>query len=134
MIGNGYWCTGIVVRWMEGSGWGASARFSDDGFCSDDADAGHVSTEGTIGTRYFVEGGERTSALSAAIDAVKADAERLGITFCIPGSGPATVYYEGDGEDPQWPPPPHWREIVNAQARRLGWEPMYQVERTAIDS
>lgn len=137
VIGNGYWSTGIVVRYgysgQDLYGWGAEVKFYDNGFCDDDTDAGLVSTEGTLHTRYLVrEGnGPDADALAAAVDAVKQDAERLGIRFRTDGASPATVYYQGDGEHKDYPPPPGWREMVNAQARRLGWEPFYRERASA---
>lgn len=98
-------------------------NYLDDGFANDDPDAGRISTEGHLHTRYVVRDGEQIDALTAAIDTVKADAERLGITF--KAADVLHVYYEGDGEDSKCPPPDGWRETVNAQSRRLGWEPLY---------
>jgi len=135
MIGNGYWTTGITVKYgYSGSGrygWAAEVAFYDNGFCDDDTDAGTISTQGILRTRYFVREGSGPDAdgLTAAVDAMKADAERLGIRFSIIG-GPR-VYYQGDGEDEDWPPPDGWRELVNAQARRLGWEPLYRERESA---
>jgi hypothetical protein len=51
---------------------------------------------------------------------LRADAERLGIQWRDP-----TVYYKGDGEDPEYPPPDGWRELLAAQAARLGWYSIY---------
>jgi hypothetical protein len=138
LIGNGYWATGITVKYgysgMNLCGWGAEVEFYDNGFCDDDTDNGAISTQGRIGTRYFVREGTRpdADALSAAIDAVKRDAERLGITWGIPAAGMmSTVYYVGDGEDEDYPPPDGWRGMVNAQARRLGWQPLYRERQSA---
>ena len=131
MIGSGYWTTGITVRYgysgMNLYGWAASVGFYDDGFCSDDTDSGTISTEGTLRTRYYVrEGaGPGADALAAAIDVIKADAERLGIRFRQDGLMTPHVYYQGDGEDEDWPPPAGWRELVDAQSARLGWEGLY---------
>lgn len=123
-----YWATGVVTRWSghiddPGSGagrWSAHVDFCDDGFCSDDAETGQVSTEGTLRTRYFVRDGETVSGLRAALDAILSDANRLGIEFNN-DRGPC-LYYEGDGEDPDWPPPPGWRELLCVEADRLGWQ------------
>ena len=132
MIGNGYWSTGIIVRYgysgMNLYGWGASADFYDSGFCDDNPDAAAVSTQGRLNTRYFVrEGtGPDADALAAAVDAVKRDAERLGITWGVDSAVRPSVYYIGDGEDEDYPPPAGWRELVNAQSVRLGWNPLYR--------
>ncbi len=122
MIGDNYHGIGIIARYLEGRGWATTVRFPDAGLCKDTTDAGRVSTEGELGSRYFVRDGDQMDGLTAAVDAVKADADRLGIKWY----DIATVYYEGDGEDPEWPPPAGWRALVNAQAVRLGWEPFYK--------
>lgn len=131
MIGSGYWATGITVRYgysgMNLYGWAARVEFYDDGFCSDDTDSGTISTEGTLRTRYYVREGAGPDAdgLAAAIDAVRADADRLGVAFRDDGVLAPCVYYEGDGENENYPPPEGWRELVDAQAARLGWRGLY---------
>jgi hypothetical protein len=131
MIGNGYWAVGITVRYsysgMNRYGWGASIDFCDDGFCSDNTDSGTISTEGTIRTRYYVHEGNDpdVDALTVAIDVIKADAERIGIRFRHDGMMTPHVYYKGDGEDKAYPPPVGWRELIDAQSARLGWEGLY---------
>jgi hypothetical protein len=135
MIGNGYWSTGISV-WYAYSGqgrhgWAAKVEYYDDGFCSDDADTGQVSTEGTLrtegelGTRYAVQQGEAADALTVVIDVIKADAERLGIRWGVDRAVPPSLYYRGDGEDENYPPPDGWRETLAAQSERIGWRPLY---------
>ena len=112
MVGETYFSTGIVLRWTQttlGSGeWTAKAKFQDAGFCNDEA------TEGEIHTRYF-------QAIQTAIDTLKADAERLGIKWQS-ALGKPWLYMEGDGEDSEWPAPDGWRETLQAQAQRIGWE------------
>lgn len=122
---SGYWSTGITVSHNNGK-WSASVNFLDDGFANDDPDAGAISTEGALHTRYFVTDGENIDGLTAAIDTVKADAERLGITWRRDVMSPG-VYMRGDAEDPDWPAPAGWRELVNAQSERLGWTPIYSI-------
>jgi hypothetical protein len=131
MIGNGYWATGIIVRYgysgEDKYGWGAEVNFYDDGFCDDDTDNGVVSTQGTLHTRYLVREGDGpdADALAAAIDAVKAAAERLGIQWRADlGFGP-NVYYQSDGQSEDYPPPDGWRELIDAQAQRIGWPILY---------
>ena len=125
MIGKDYWATGITVNYgYSGSGaygWGAEVKYFDAGFCSDDTDAGRVSTEGELRTRYYVRQGETADALTVAIDTIKADAERLGITW----QDNASVYYKGDGEDSEDPAPEGWRDLVDSHTRRLGWQAIY---------
>ena len=124
MIGERYWSTGVTVRHFTDGlgrpGWGASLTFHDGGFCSDDTDARAVATQGDLATRYFVRDGAALDGLTVALDVLTADAERLGVEFRA-DAGP-WLYYQGDGEDPAWPPPPDWRELLTAQAARLGWQ------------
>ena len=125
MIGDGYWATGIVVTYSGGGqhGWAAEVGYYDAGFCNDDPDTGQISTEGTLHTRYHVRrhGPGTADPLKAVIDVIKADAERLGIRF----NDDACVFYKGDGEAKDYPPPEGWRELVDAQAVRLGWRGIY---------
>lgn len=126
-VRTAYWSVGITVNYREGvntgsdgqrrGGWGTRLQFMDDGFCSDDTDARLVSTQGTLNTRYFVSDGEQVSGLSLAIDTLIADAERLGIQFTN-----QELYYEGDGEDPERPPPDGWKALLAAEAARIGWK------------
>jgi hypothetical protein len=52
-------------------------------------------------------------------------AERLGIRFCRAGGRRPYVSYSSDGDDEAFPPPPGWRELVDEQSARLGWEELY---------
>lgn len=130
-----YWSTGIAVRWMDDTyrnendervipAWGGVAEFFDDGFADDDVNSGAISTQGELRTRYLVAEGQSASALSAVVDALRADAERLGIDFNAPAEGPY-LYYLGDGEHEEWPPPAGWRELMAAEAQRIGWRTPY---------
>lgn len=115
-----YWSTGITVNRSD-KGWGADAEFYDDGFCDDNADAAQISTQGKLNTRYYVADGNEVTGLRAAIEAVKADAERLGIEFRGTVGDPPALYYKGDGEWSDYPPPDGWRDLLAAEAARLGW-------------
>lgn len=126
---TGYWSTGITVKHHNGK-WAASVDFLDNGFANDDPDKGHISTEGKLHTRYFIADGEQVDGLTAAIDTVRADAERLGIIWRSDDDVP-TIYMKGDGEDPEWPAPDGWHELVNAQAERIGWTPSYRYLETS---
>jgi hypothetical protein len=121
VTGATYWATGITVHAdpAGGEGWGAAASFYDDRFGSDDE--GAISTQGTLSTRYTVRGGDSADGLTAAIDAIRAAAEHLGIAW----DEDATVAYIGGGIRRRYPPPSGWREALNAQAARLGWRPPY---------
>lgn len=125
MIGNTYWSTGILVRHDNGK-WHATVEYFDNGFVDDNADDRRVSTEGKLHTRYYLRDGKHADALTIAIDTVKADAERLGITWrdVWATEAKATIYMDDEETAPAG-----WRELANAQARRLGWEPCYS-ERT----
>jgi len=120
MIGNGYWSTGITVRFSDGK-WAASAGYLDNGFCDDSAEQERVSTQGKLHTRYYLRDGQTKDALTVAVDTVKTDAERLGISWRDPH-----VYMDGDGEWEDREYPPDWRLLVDEQARRLGWDPLYR--------
>lgn len=125
MIGPRYWTAGITVRYHAGGGaWTAELEFWDDGNATHPARGG-IPTEGELRTRYRVSHQDGIeAALTATIDTLKADAERLGIQFGTTGVGP-TIYAYGDGEVPHEPMPADWRRLINAQAERLGWEPAY---------
>jgi hypothetical protein len=126
-----YWSTGITVTWAPLAerihdepygGWHAKLDYSDDGFANNDPDAGHVSTEGTLYTRYPVRNAKIRSGLSVAVDALLADAQRLGIEFITTSAYPEPwLYYRGDGEDTEHPPPDGWRETLAAEAERIGF-------------
>jgi len=120
MIGSSYGSTGItVVHTYAGGGedgWAATLDYLDGGFCNDEPGKGIVSTEGTLRTRYCVRDGSCADPLGTAIDVLRADAERMGILWREP-----CLYYRGDGESPDWPPPDGWRDMLAAQAERIGW-------------
>lgn len=125
MHGNYYWALGITVSANQqadgGVRWGASAKFYDNGLVdTEDPDAGDISTEGEIRTRRFVDSTETTDGLATAIDTVKRDAERLGITF-EPHDGSPMLYVRGDGEWPDVWLPANWQERLTEQAERLEW-------------
>lgn len=138
---TGYWSIGIQLTWTSRAsyrngtyrpGWQASLDFLDDGFCDDDANTGVISTQGSLQTRYFVADGAQpsgpedsiargASGLTAAISALLADATHMGITFNDP-----FLYYRGDGEDEDYPPPDGWEELLAAEAERIGWRTPYK--------
>ncbi|MEU7978298.1 hypothetical protein AB0B63_07170 [Micromonospora sp. NPDC049081] len=129
---TGYWATGITLRWYgHRQAWAGHVDFYDDGFAGDDnADAGKISTEGRLHTRYYVRSGGTTTGIRTVIDTLIADAERLGITFGG-RTGKANLYYDGDSENTEFPPPQGWREMLTVEAERIGWEcPYARVEAT----
>ena len=117
MVGDGYTSTGIVLTWaswQHGRNWSASLTFEDDGALGE-----WQTTAGELHTRYFCP------TAGDAIDLLKADAERLGIKWINPvpvHGGEAKLYYIGDGENPEWPPPPGGFEILLVEAKRIGWD------------
>ncbi|MGI5247532.1 hypothetical protein [Dactylosporangium sp. CA-139066] len=117
MIGKSgsYWATGISVTYdAYRKTWGAGLDFLDDGFADDDTDSGRISTEGRLHTRYGVKDGQRTDALTAAIDVLLADAARLGIEF-----QDHNLYYDDRSE--VFPEPADWKRLHDEQIERLGW-------------
>lgn len=126
-----YWSTGITVTYapfaerINGEpygGWHATVEYSDDGFVDNDPETGQVSTEGRLYTRYPVRNAKIRLGLSIAIDTLIADAERLGIDFTtLPGHRGPQILYDGDGENAAHPAPDDFREILGAEADRLGW-------------
>jgi len=126
---DGYWSNGIILRYRDYVGkhpesWGGSVEFYDDGLGSEYATTGEISTEGVLRTRYYVDDYDGDAVLTAVIDTLIADAERLGIRFEDP-----VLSYEGDGEDEEFPPPEGWRRMLRAQANRIGWDsPRVDVE------
>lgn len=127
---RGYWATGITLlwspraHWSNGTsrpGWNATVDFYDDGFRDDDTDAWQISTQGHLQTRYFVTDGEHEPGIGAALDALLRDARRFGIEFKDP-----QLYYRGDGESEDYPPPDGWRDMLAEQAERLGWRTPYR--------
>lgn len=126
-----YWSPGITVTYAPlaerindepYSGWHARLDYCDDGFADNDPEVGRISTEGSLYTRYPVRNSKIRSGLSIALDTLIADAERLGIQFTtLPGHRGPQVLYDGDGESPAHPAPDGWRDMLAAEADRLGW-------------
>lgn len=118
----GYWSTGITVRWHEDrNAWSGEVEFFDDGFLDDDVDRRAIATQGRFATRYAVTNGESLDALTAVIDVLIADGGSLDIKFRAPDGRAPMLYYPTDGENPEWPPPAGWREMLRAQAERIDW-------------
>lgn len=123
MIGDGYWSSGIMLSYHPSShGWHAAAKYYDDGFAHSDADTGQISTVGVLESRYYIPDGRERDGLTAVLDAVKADAEQLGIHWRDPA-----LFVPGDDEDPQQPLPDGWRGLLDEHARRLGWDNPYPI-------
>jgi hypothetical protein len=110
-----YWTTAINVSYdAYRETWAASIDFLDDGFANDDTDTGRISTEGSLRTRYHVSAGRQTPALTAAIDVIVADMERLGIEFQA-----RNLFY--DDRSGTFPEPNNWKRLHDGQVTRLGW-------------
>lgn len=124
MTGSGWQSEGITIeydfRQAEGPesadgfipsvwGWRASV-----GYCDYDRPGG---TWGNLNTRGLVlDDGEIGSSLGAVLDMLKADAERIGVTWADPH-----VCYEGGPERAAFFLRDDWQEIVGREAKRLGW-------------
>lgn len=124
MIGEGYWSTGITVAYYESgngkSGWTADVDFLDESHRADFPGTTIISTRGSLRTSNMVMNIPGIpSSLASVIDVIKADAERLGITWKSPA-----IYYKGDGvvEDiNDLDAPEGWLQMLPEQAQRLGW-------------
>lgn len=114
MIGEVYWTTGITLRYDGQGRWEASLKFYDDGFCDDE------STEGNLTTRYFIS-------LETAVDTLIADAAKLGIRLVRAIDSNPSLYAFGEGESEDWPMPDGWRELLAAQAERIGFHFPYRI-------
>ena len=128
MIGSRYRSTGITVRYKPCHGhpsgqWGASLNFFDDGSLDDGP--GGISTQGMLATRYFVSPrrgfADEVATLAAVLDTLVADATGLGVAFVKP-----CLSVPGGGEYTTTTYHPQWRELLAAQATRLGWETPYE--------
>jgi len=69
---------------------------------------------GRVSTKYGID-------ICKAIDQVLELCSQIGVEFiehadCLPA-----VYYLQDGDSKDYPPPEGWREILKAQADRIGW-------------
>lgn len=134
-----YWSTGITVTYSEFAtriddvpypGWAASLDYCDDGFADDDPEAGLVSTQGQLHTRYPVRDAKTRSGLSVAVDALVADAKRLGVEFITTsGTDAPFLFYRGDGESEDYPAPDGWRKTLASEAARIGFV-SYDTQRT----
>lgn len=125
-----YWSTGITVTYVPLAGhfddepyggWYASLNYSDDGHSGSDPDAEQISTGGTLCTRCPARDGELRSGLSLAVDTLIADAKRFGIDLIStrPYAQP-WLFYKGDGESAEYPPPDGWHDLLVTEARRAG--------------
>jgi hypothetical protein len=128
MIGDGYWATGITVWWRPDRGWTGEVCYFDDGWIGDNrTDQRHISTEGVLRARYPVEDGNVLDGLTALIDVLKADAEKLGITWHGSNTCPR-LCYRADGYSSNYPAPDGWIELLATQSARLGWKSPYTAE------
>lgn len=71
MIGNGYWASGISLKYVGDNYWTACVCFYDNGFCNIRA------TEGELRARYRFNTGDA----QICVATLKADAERIGVAF-----------------------------------------------------
>lgn len=127
-----YWSVGIILTWHPGGardhdgtktdGWTGEVEYYDDGWTGDDnPDAGKLCTEGTLRTRYVIADGTSQTAIRAIVDTLIADASRLGIEFRTGDGDLPRLYVPGDGEWEDRPLPDGWRQLLAAEAARIGW-------------
>lgn len=118
MIGDNFWSVGIIISWRRYNNvngeWNAKVEFFDNGICEDG------STRGVLSSRYY------ESNLDKVIDIIKADAEKLGIEFKVIDGLSPYIFMEGDGEIKGKNYPENWKKIINDQAIRIGWKPVYK--------
>lgn len=124
MVGDKFWATGVKVKWNEYSNqWSAAVEFYDSGFCQDD------STEGEIHTRYYCDD------INDAIRVVMEDAKKLGIVFNVLTDAVPRLYFAGDGEWEENPPPQNWRHLIFETAERHGLKSAYDSDaQAALDA
>src|SRR5579884_3692049 len=95
------WYNTVVVSYAPGKGWHARIDWFDTKICQP------ICIQGHIETRYS------ELHLDEAIDRVTSLAERFGIkpheTMSV------TLLYEGDGEDPEYPTPPDYRQALRSE-------------------
>lgn len=112
MYGNELYATGIILEYGPSAGdkygWWATVEFQDFGHCDD------RSIKGVISTQYGVE-------ISLAIDTILTDVEKLGIKFIKSESITPALLYKDDSENKDYPPPEGWRQLLKAEAARIGF-------------
>lgn len=126
-----WWSTGITVHYrdMGGDGaWGSSLTFFDDGTSDDLVTPYNISTGGTLYTRYYRDDNYARIGLESAVGVLLEDADLHRIKF----QDDAFLYYKGDGEDPDFPPPPEWRALLTAEATRIGWKSYESLKENTI--
>jgi hypothetical protein len=110
---------GIIVWYGYGGGtkygWWAKVEYEDFGHCDRGSVAGSIATKYADDIRY-------------SINTIKADAEKLTIEFVetFPGPGPCLFYLQ-DGDSNDYPPPDGWRDLLEDEARRIGFHSIYKL-------
>ena len=115
MIGERYWSCGITLDYEGGDMWSASLDFYDDGWAEDSA------TQGVLKVRYFFT----LQKMSQELDALIADAKKLGIDFKVMKPMSPSLYVTGDGEHTERIYHPDWQRILAEQSARIGWVSAY---------
>jgi hypothetical protein len=122
-----YYSDGIVVTCYGGM-WCAEVSYSDPSATM--APPPSVPVAGILQARNLSYDGEDPGLrLAAVIDAVKRDADRLGIEFRAGATGGPRVYYRTLHDHAIAVPPANWRGLIAEQAERLGWKPLYVTEK-----
>lgn len=108
------WATGVTLKYGYSGGglygWTAEICWFDNKFCEDKA------VQGRIVTRYFEE------SIELAIDTVMEVFEQFNIKKTDNEFIGFNLYYEGDGEDKEWPPPEGYRKLLRDEAEKRGWK------------
>ncbi|MED4285084.1 hypothetical protein P4679_24500 [Priestia megaterium] len=102
--------TNIVV-YLQEDGWVAELDWATDKFW-EEPDKQKFATQGTVSTMY------QNPNLSETIDVVVKKIRELGLQKHPIG---VALLYKGDAEDPKYPAPNNYLEILKEEAKKRGW-------------
>lgn len=111
------WSTGVKVDYSVGAGWAATLEWQ----------SSSSLTEGVISTY------SRASTLAESIDMVMNHVEAMNILFINMEAPVPVLWYQGDGDSPQYVPPENWRELLREEAQKRGWI-TYRQDRIGYES
>lgn len=63
--------------------------------------------------------------LSEVIDGLIANAKDLSVSIGLPNVLKPSLLLHAEGEDPEYPAPENWRQVIQDQCDRLGWTNIY---------
>jgi hypothetical protein len=108
------WSTGVVLKYGYAGGgrhgWVAEINWCDSKFCEEKA------VQGTITTTYFEE------TIEKAIDTVMEVFEKFKLRKVGDELVGFNLYYIGDGEDEEYPPPKGYIKLLREEAHKRGWK------------